>query len=68
MNDTLFNFGKFIKNLSDVGDRIHRIKGDCIPQTKSEYEDKKRVLSILNAVKKSVVDFYLNRETISKLI
>ena len=35
---------------------------------KAENEDKKRVVSILNAIKNSVLDFYHNPETISKLI
>ena len=47
---------------------IHRIIDDYKCQTKSEYEDKKRVLSILNAVKNYVVDFFLNGESISKFI
>ena len=53
--------------MSDVDNRMYRIIDDYNSQT-SEYEGKKRVLSILNAVEESILDFYLNCETISKLI
>ena len=46
---------------------MYRIIDDYNSQT-SEYEGKKRVLSILNAVEESILDFYLKCETISKLI
>ena len=50
----------------DADNRIHRIIDNYKPKTETEYEDKKRVVSILNKVKNFVLDFYLNRETISK--
>ena len=68
MDDRLFDFEKYMKNLSHVHNRIHKIIDDYNPQTKSKYEDKKRAFSILNEVKNSVPDFYFNPETISKLI
>ena len=51
----------------DVDNRMHRIIDNYKPKTETEYEDKKRVVSILNKVKNFVLDFYLNRETILKL-
>ena len=42
VDNRLFNFEKSIKNSSDVDNRIHRIIGDYNPQTKSEYEYKKK--------------------------
>ena len=66
VNDRLFNLEKSIKNFLDVDNRIHRIIDNYKPKTETEYEDIKRVVSILNKVKNFILDFYLNRETISK--
>ena len=68
MDNRLFNFEKSIKNLSDIDNRIHKIIDDYNPKAKTEYENKKRALSILDAVKNYILDFYRNRETIFKLI
>ena len=71
MNDRLFNFKKLSKNfkkLSDVDNRIHRIIEDYNSPKNNQYEDKKRNLSILNAVKSSILDFDLNRASNSMLI
>ena len=67
MNNRLFNFEKSIKNLSDIDNKIHRITDNYKPKTETKYEDKKRIVNILNSVKNSILDFYLNLETISKL-
>lgn len=54
--------------MPNVAKRIHRIINNYKPKTDIEYEDKKRgVISILNAEKTFVLDFYLNREAISGL-
>lgn len=68
MDDRLFNFEIFTKNLSDIDNRINSIMDAYNPQAKTEYEDKKGVFSIFNAVKNCTFDFYCNRETIFKLI
>ena len=47
---------------------MHRIIDHYNPQTKSEYEDKERNLNILNAVKNFILYFYLNHDTITKMI
>ena len=66
MDERLFNFEKSITNLSNVANRIHRIKDNYKPETGTEHEDKKiGVISILNKDKNSVLDIYINRETIS---
>ena len=44
-----------------------RIIGKYKPDTKIQYDGKKRVASILNEVKDYILDFCLNHETISKL-
>ena len=63
MDDRLFNFEKLIANMPGIANRIDRIIGNYKPETETEYEDKKRgFISILNADKSSVLDFYLNRE------
>ena len=67
MDDRLRIFEKSTKNLSDIDNIIHRIIDDYNPQTKTKYVDKKRVLSILSAVKNFIIDFYLNGKTIKLL-
>ena len=67
MDDKLFNFEKFIKNVAVIDNRTYRIIGKYKPNTKIQYDGKKRVVSILNEVKDYILDFYLNHETISKL-
>ena len=61
MDDKLCNFEKSIKNVAV------RIIGKYKPDTKIQYDGKKRVASILNEVKDYILDFCLNHETISKL-
>ena len=67
VDDGLFNFGKYIKNLANIANKMNIID-DYKPKTKTEYDDKKKVVSILNEIKNSILDFYLHRETIFKLI
>ena len=49
-------------------DTFHAVTADYNSQIKSEYKDKKRGFSILDVMKYSVLVFYVNYETISKLI
>ena len=67
VDNTFFNFEESIKNLSDNYNRIHRMIDNYKPKIETKYENKERVVSILNAVENSILDLYLNRETISKL-
>ena len=40
---------------------------DYNPKTNTRYENKKRVVSILNEIRKSILDFYVHYDTIFKL-
>ena len=52
VDDRLFTFEKSIKRLSVIGNRINGVTDNFKPKTETKYEDKKRIISILNAVKK----------------
>ena len=52
VDDRLFTFEKPIKRLSVIGNRINGVTDNFKPKTETKYEDKKRIISILNAVKK----------------
>ena len=63
----LFNFKKSTKNLAYIDEKINATINDYKPKTETEY-DKKRVVSILNEIRKSMLDFYVSHETIFNLI
>ena len=52
VDDRLFTFEKSIKRLSVIDNRINGVIDNFKPKTETKYEDKKRIISILNAVKK----------------
>ena len=56
MDNRLFNFYKSIKILSNINNRIRRIIDNHKPKTETKY-----------VAKSIILDFYLNRENISKL-
>ena len=53
----MFNFQKSISNLVNIDGEINIIIEKCKPKTKIEY-DKIRVASILNEIRKSMLDFF----------
>ena len=57
MDDRLFNFYKSIKILSNINNRIRRIIDNHKPKTETKH-----------VAKSIILDFYLNRENVSKLI
>ena len=64
----MFNFQKSISNLVNIDGEINIIIEKCKPKTKIEY-DKIRVASILNEIRKSILDlffFYVHHDTIFK--
>ena len=65
--ENLFDFKKSVKNLADIDDRIIMTVENYEPKTKTEMEDKKRVVSILNKIRYSKLDFYLDLDTIADL-
>ena len=66
VDDRLFNFEKSIKNLTNTANTVNKIINDYKPKTKIEYEDKKRVASILDEIRKSMLDFYVYHEIFFK--
>ena len=63
----MFNFQKSISNLVNIDGEINIMIEKCKPKTKIEY-DKIRVASILNEIRKSMLDFffYVHHDTIFK--
>ena len=48
-----------LKYLVDIGNSICRVIENYKNQTEIQYDDKERILSILNKAKNSILDFYL---------
>ena len=67
MDDKLFNFEKSIKHLANIDNKINIIIGNYQPKTETGFVIKKSVFSILNEIRSSILDFYLNYETICKM-
>ena len=63
----LFNFEKSIKNLVNIDDKTNMVIDYYKPKTDTEYDDKKRVVTILNEARISMLNFYTYRGTFSKL-
>ena len=60
----MFNFKKSTKNLANIDEKINATIDDYKPKTETEYDNKKRVAgSILNEIRKSMLDFYVSHET-----
>ena len=68
MDNKFFNCEKSIKNLANTDDKINMIIDYHKPKTKTEYDNKKRVRSILNEIRKSMLDPYTYHRIIFKLI
>ena len=64
ISDRLFNFEKIIDDLTNINNKISIIIENFEFKTKIEYDDKKRVASILNKIRKSKLDFYSHHEAI----
>ena len=67
MFENKFSFIKSIKNLTDIEDKINTIIETYEPKIKPKIEDKKRIISILNAIKYDLLDYYLNPYTIVEM-
>ena len=67
MDNGLFNFEKSIKNLVNIEDKINMIIDDYKPKIETKYDDKKRVVRILNDIRNSMLDCYTYCDTFSKL-
>ena len=63
----MFNFRKSIKNLANTDNEIIMIIYDYKPKTETEYDNKKREVSILDETRKFLVDFNIHHGTIFKL-
>ena len=48
-----------LKYVVDIGNSICRVIENYKNQTEIQYDDKERILSILNKAKNSILDFYL---------
>ena len=48
-----------LKYLVDIGNSICRVIENYKNQTEIQYDDKERILSILNKAKNSILNFYL---------
>ena len=67
MFENHFILDRFIKNLADIEDKIQMIIEIYEPKTKAGIEDKKRVISILNAIKYDLLDYFLDPNTIIEM-
>ena len=67
MFENKFSFIKSIKNLTDIEDKINIIIETSEPKIKPKIEGKKRIISILNAIKYDLLDYYLNPNTIFEM-
>ena len=61
------NFEKSIRNLVNINSKINVVIDNYKPKTNTRYENKKRVVSILNEIRKSILDFYVHYDSIFKL-
>lgn len=64
MFDKSFNSEKSIINLVNIDDKINMVVENKEPKTKVEYDNETRVISVLNKVRGSVIDFYSHRNTV----
>ena len=62
-----FILDRFIKNLADIEDKINMIVEIYGPKTKPGIEDKERAISILNAIKYDLLDYFLDPNTIIEM-
>ena len=54
--------------MANIDEKINATIDDYKPKTETEYDNKKRVAgSILNEIRKSMLDFYVSHETIFNL-
>ena len=67
MDNRLLNFRKSIKNLANTDNKIIIIVSDYKPKPETEYDSKKREVSILDETRKFLVDFNIHHGTIFKL-
>ena len=67
MIEEKFDFNKSIKNRATIEDKLNTIAQDYEPKTHVQIEDKKRVVTILNRVRNSLLDYYLDISTVVKL-
>ena len=67
MDYRLFNFQISIKNLVNIEHKINIIIDENKRKKETEYDHKKKVVSILNEIKNYVLDFYFHHETVFKL-
>ena len=62
-----FILDRFIENLVDIEGKINMIVEIYEPKTKAGIEDKKRVISILNAIKYDLLDYFFDPNTILEM-
>ena len=68
VDNNFCNFEKSIKNLANIHNKMTIIEVNYYkPKTKTEYDDKKRVVSILKEIRKPMFDLYTHHESIIKL-
>ena len=53
--------------MTDIEDKINIIIETSEPKIKPKIEGKKRIISILNAIKYDLLDYYLNPNTIVEM-
>ena len=64
MFDKSFNSEKSIINLVNIDRKINMVVENYEPKTKVEYDNETRVISVLNKVRGSIIDFYSHPNTV----
>ena len=68
VHDGLFNFEKAMKNLANLDNKINMIIDIIKPKQRLNIWQQRRADTILNEIRKSMLDFHVYHDTIFKLI